>query len=88
MSHEHYRRLVAGMVLDDLDPREAAALGRHLETCRSCRADLRALGETVCSIGLAVPPRRPPAVLARRVAAAISGLVPPGSPFSAGRPGC
>jgi Anti-sigma-K factor rskA, C-terminal/Putative zinc-finger len=74
MSHDAFRELAAGRLLDDLDPDEATALDDHLATCRPCRAELRALDETMGLVALAAPQRRPPAALRDRVFASIAGL--------------
>jgi hypothetical protein len=74
MSHDAFRELAAGRVLDDLEPAESTALDDHLASCPRCRADLWALEETAGLVALAASPRRPPAALRDRVLASIAGL--------------
>lgn len=72
MDHGAYRELAAGAALDDLDPRERAALDAHLSACPPCRTDARDLVDTAGLLALAVPSREPPASLRGAVLAAVA----------------
>jgi hypothetical protein len=80
MDHGSLRRLVAGSVLEDLDPAELDAFRRHIAVCADCRSLERELAQVTAELSLAVPQRRPPASLLPGVMAAIAA-------DSASRPG-
>jgi anti-sigma-K factor RskA len=57
----------AAYALGALDPAEAEAFRRHLQTCAACRDELAALGPLTGSLAIAAPQYPPPADLRRRV---------------------
>jgi anti-sigma-K factor RskA len=57
----------AAYALGALDPDEAEAFRRHLETCAACRDELAALAPLTGSLAIAAPQYPPPPELRRRV---------------------
>jgi hypothetical protein len=62
---------VAAYALGALEPAEAVAFRRHLETCAICPVELRAFQQVVDDLAIAVPSVDAPAELKRRVMSAI-----------------
>jgi anti-sigma-K factor RskA len=62
---------VAAYALGALDPAEAAAFRRHLESCAICPVELRAFQQVVDDLAIAVPSVDAPPELKRRVMSAI-----------------
>ena len=63
MDHAVLTELAAGAALDDLDPRERAALDAHLASCGRCQALVVELEEVLADLALAAPELQPPASL-------------------------
>lgn len=63
---------VAAYALGALEPAEAEAFRRHLETCAICRDELSAFEPVVDLLPVSAPPRRAPDHLRRRVMEAIA----------------
>ncbi len=61
----------AAYVLGALEPQEAAAFRRHLETCVICRDELSTFGAVTSVLPLAAPPQPVPRAVKRRMMAAI-----------------
>ena len=66
-TNEDLHELTAAYALDALDADERSAYERHLSGCDRCRADLRALGETVGPLALAAEGPAPPQELRDRI---------------------
>jgi anti-sigma-K factor RskA len=62
---------VAAFALGALEPAEAAAFRRHLETCAVCPVELRAFQQVVDDLAIAAPSVEAPPELKRRVMSAI-----------------
>lgn len=69
---------VAAYALGALDPAEAEAFRRHLETCPLCREELASFEGVVDALPMSVPSRRSPAGLRRRVMREATGRHGPG----------
>jgi hypothetical protein len=61
----------AAYALGALDPAQAEAFRRHLETCAVCRDELTAFEQVVDLLPVSAPPRSAPAALRRRVLRAV-----------------
>jgi anti-sigma-K factor RskA len=80
---------VAAYALGALDPHEADAFRRHLESCAICRDELAAFGEVVDTLPLSTPMQHAPADLRRRVMRAVDDdlkAAPAHRRTAAGRP--
>jgi anti-sigma-K factor RskA len=75
---------VAAYALGALEPAEAAAFRRHLETCAVCPVELHAFQQVVDDLSIAVPSVDAPPELKRRVMSAIE-QEPHVAPDSSGR---
>lgn len=62
---------VAAYALGALEPAEAEAFGRHLETCSVCPVELQAFQQVVDDLAIGVPGVKPPPELKRRVIGSI-----------------
>ncbi len=65
--HTNFLEQIPAYSLGALDPDELSALESHLETCKSCQAELAAFHAVRDNLGLALPPRNPPAALRSRL---------------------
>jgi anti-sigma-K factor RskA len=63
---------VAAYALGALEPAEAEAFRRHLETCTVCREELASFQEVVNVLPLTAPQHRAPRAVRRRVMAAVA----------------
>jgi len=73
--HSRWSDDLAAYVLDALEPEEAEAMERHLETCRECGAQLRWLRPATDLLPETVPRLQPPPELRERVMAEVRGDV-------------
>ena len=71
--HRRWSDDLAAYVLDALEPAEAAAMERHLETCKECSAQLRWLRPATDLLPETVPRLQPPPELRERVMAEVRG---------------
>ena len=77
---------VAGYALGSLSPDETAEFERHLPTCQSCQADLRAYRSVVDQLALAAPVVQPPAHLRQDILNKIPVSRPVAQPVKATPP--
>jgi anti-sigma factor RsiW len=63
---------VAAYALGALDPAEAEAFRRHLETCAVCQEELASFQQVVNELPLAAPPHEAPAAVRRKVMREVS----------------
>ena len=82
---------VAAYALGALDPAEAEAFRRHLETCAVCKEELASFQQVVNELPLAAPPRGAPAAVRRKVMREVNADArrrrDPGAPGRARRSG-
>lgn len=88
--------LVAGALLDDLDPTELERYEAHQPGCERCAVLTTELGRTLVDLALVAPARRPPVSLGQSIRAAIAadrltaagpdGLAAGPAPMAAVRP--
>ena len=64
---------VAAYALGALEPAEAEAFRRHLDTCAVCRDELAAFQEVVNALPLSAPAHRAPSSVRRRVLREVAG---------------
>ena len=89
MTHTEAIDLLAWYVTDSLEAVEAAAVAKHVESCETCRQEVRELKlvhQSVAEVGVEEPAYRPALVdeaLARIDAAAQPRERPPHGPFAA-----
>ena len=57
MTHDEVLAELGAYTLDSLTPDERAAIDAHLQSCASCREELRAMSVAVAGIGTSVPLR-------------------------------
>ena len=75
LSHEQFRDLAAGFVLDALEPAEMDAVRAHLATCTEPHPELVELGGVAAYLAELPEPVEPPAALKGRLMAAIEAEV-------------
>jgi anti-sigma-K factor RskA len=76
---------VAAYALGALEPAEAEAFARHLETCAVCRDELEAFQQVVDLLPMTAPAFKASPKLRRRVRRAITDTPPPAGEASASR---
>jgi anti-sigma-K factor RskA len=65
--HLPFRENIPAYALGALDPKDAAALEAHLQTCTSCHEELVAYRATSDKLLLSLPPREPSAALRKQL---------------------
>jgi len=83
---EHWRDLVAGYVLGDLDPAEQAQVDQWRQHHAEVAAELAALQQTWTDLPYGLPSQAPPADLRDRVMAAVAAPVAPSPAVPVSRP--
>ena len=65
--HLPFLENIPAYALGALDAKDAAALEAHLQTCASCRDELKAYRHTSDNLSMSVPPQEPSAALRKRL---------------------
>ncbi len=65
--HSTYSEKIPAYALGALEADELVLLEKHLETCKTCQAELAAYHTVRDTLGMALPPRNPSAALRRRL---------------------
>jgi anti-sigma-K factor RskA len=72
----HVIESIPAYALECLDENEMHAVSAHLETCESCRAELRAYSEVSEKIAMSVPQVEPPARVKSALMASVRAALP------------